>query len=485
MAFTKTPENNTYQTKEVNLFYQMNNRSSALTKDEDYLNVFLEFVKDKTNGDQDAYVVKRPGSETFIAGGVGSTLRGMHYNEDFRKLYFAIGTNLYVYDFDTATTSTNAGFFSGAVGRVGFCDYLYDTGNVVVCVTDGTTLKSINSAGVIVTCADADLPVHIPVLVFLDGYLFIAKNGTSDIYNSDLNDPMAWTPGNFISAEINSDTVKHIAKLNNYMVAFGSTTIEYFWDAGNASGSPLQRNDTPVKFNGYLGGVAQNGQNIFFVGNNVQGQPSVFMLEDLKIEEIADQNIIRYLGDQTDQYTNNNGAVFAVQGHRFYTVTYGNNTLVCDLGTKQWARWAFGATGAMAINHAVTCKDADNVTTVFSLTNGNTVYKFNSSLYQDAGTNFTCQGVTDNQYFDTMNQKQMHRLTLWADKPSASAVVSVSWSDDDYQTWTTARDIDLYQELPSMTRLGRFRRRAFKWSFTANQPFRLKKMEVDINKGQH
>lgn len=485
MAFTKSPENNTYQTKDVNLFFQPNNRLGDFTKDEDYINVFLEFVKNKETQDQDAYIIKRPGTETFIAGGVGSTLRGMHYNEDFRKLFYAIGTNLYVYSFDTGTTTTNAGFFSGSVGSVGFADYLYDTGNTVVCVTDGTTLKSINNAGVIVTCADADLPVHRPVLVFLDGYLFVAKNGTADIYNSDLNDPMSWTPGNFISAEINADTVKHIAKLNNYLVAFGSTTIEYFWDAGNASGSPLQRNDTPVKFNGYLGCAAQIGQNIIFVGNDIQGEPSVFMLEDFKIEEIGTQVIKRYLTSLTELYTNNAGCVFGLAGHLFYTMTFGNRSYFYDLTTKQWARWAYANTSSMAINFAITTKDSDSVTTVFSMTNGNTLYKFNYSLYQDGGTDFTCQGVTDNQYFDSYNQKVMHRLVVWADKPTASANLALSWSDDDYQNYSAARNVDLYQELPSLTRLGRFRRRAFKWSFTANQPFRLKKLEVDINKGQH
>jgi len=104
-------------------------------------------------------------------------------------------------------------------------------------------------------------------------------------------------------------------------------------------------------------------------------------------------------------------------------------------------------------------------------------------VYQDNGTNFTCLITSENNDFGTMNRKRMHRLSVIGDRPSSAANLSVSWSDDDYQSFNTARTIDLNQDLPSCYQLGSFRQRIFKLSFTANSPMRLQELEVDINKG--
>jgi len=78
----------------------------------------------------------------------------------------------------------------------------------------------------------------------------------------------------------------------------------------------------------------------------------------------------------------------------------------------------------------------------------------------------------------------MSKLVLNADKPTATSEVLVQWSDDDYQTWNTGTSVDLYQEHPSLSRLGGFRRRAFKLTHTANQPMRINSLEADINMGR-
>jgi hypothetical protein len=91
--------------------------------------------------------------------------------------------------------------------------------------------------------------------------------------------------------------------------------------------------------------------------------------------------------------------------------------------------------------------------------------------------------ITDQIDFDSYNQKSMGNLTIWADKPSSTASVTVYWSDDDYQNYNSGVSVDLYQERPNLNRLGRFRRRAFKLTYAANQPLRLKGLEVDVNMG--
>ena len=80
-----------------------------------------------------------------------------------------------------------------------------------------------------------------------------------------------------------------------------------------------------------------------------------------------------------------------------------------------------------------------------------------------------------------MNRKFWYRLTIWADRPTASSNMSVSWSDDDYQTFNTPITVDLNQDISCIYRLGQARQRAFKFTYTDNYPMRLKQVEVDIN----
>lgn len=485
MAFDRTPAQSTYQTKQVNLFYEQNNRGSVATQDEDYVNVFIELVKNKETGDQDHFIVKRPGAVQYISSLGAFTIRGMHYNEDFSKLYYAVDNDIRVWDVANNVHSASlSNVFGTTSGDVGFCDYLYDSGGVAVIATDGTTLIQIDSANTVTTCVDADLPAHLPVPVFLDGYLFILKSGTADLYNSDLNDPMSWTPGNFITAEIGPDIARTLAKMNNYLLVFGSNTIEYFWDAGNATGSPLQRNDTPVKFNGYLGGLAQHGNKLYFVGNTYAGEASVFVVEDFKIDELGNPAVKRYLTSQTTLFSTYKGSILSMGGHTFYAMKAGNSlTYVLDLDTKLWARWVYQQGTLFDVTHAVSTKNSFKHQCFFALNGISTIYEMSPTIYLDNDTLFTCSGVTDNQYFDSYRNKFMSRLIVWADKPTSSAFLNISWTDNDYQSFNTPISVELAQERPSLNRLGSFRRRAFKWTYTANLPMRLKGFEVELNLG--
>jgi hypothetical protein len=485
MPFSKNPALSTYQTKMVELFKQPNNRGSTAAKDEDLVNCFYEITQNRKLKDEDIFIVKRAGVVDYIPAVAGDSVRGAHYNEDFRKLYYCVSDTMYIWSLSTGSiSSTLTTFFGTTTGKVGFCDYLYDDGTQVIIATDGTTLKQITSGDVPTANVDGDMPTHIPQPVFLDGYLFVVKTNSSDIYNSNLNNPLAWTPGDFISAEINPDISRAIGKLNNYIVVFSSTTIEYFWDAANETASPLQRNDTPVKYNGYLGGLTKHGAKLYFVGNDVDGYPDVYALEDFKIEPLGTESLRRYLSSLDITFANIKGSVVAIQGHMFYVLNAGTSTYVMDLENKVWTRWAYQDETNFPIDFAFNTKRLTSYKPIIIRTDSTSVEEFDEDLYEDNGEDMVVTGVTDNEYFDTYNQKVMHRLVVWGDKPTSSASLQLQWSDDDYQTWSTAVNIDLYQERPSITRMGRFRRRAFKWTFTENHPLRLKGFEVDINKGQ-
>jgi hypothetical protein len=233
---------------------EMNSRDQTTNKDVENLNCFFDLIRNKQIEDQEYNVVKRAGTSTFGDALQSTAHRGLYYWEEEDLIYVAVDNDIQVFAASNGSLNeTLSNVFTTSSGDVGFTEFLYEDNTVKIVATDGTRLVTIDAAGTVVTGADADMPAHLPQPIFLDGYLFIVKADTADIYNSDLNSPLVFTAGNFLVGEMFPDKIFRICKLNNYLVAFGSSSIEYFWDAAVATGSPLQRNDTPVKLVGFLG----------------------------------------------------------------------------------------------------------------------------------------------------------------------------------------------------------------------------------------
>ena len=477
MAFTKAPSQSTYQSRDLKLIWSWSNRSGSFDKDPLLENGFFELIRDKSSKDDDYYVVKRDGCFAYPWESPSSSLRGFFYWEDQDKLYIAYDDKIAIITASNGIEETTLTPFTSTTGEVSFTEFYYEDGSSKVIVGDGTTLISLDSANVQVTCTDPDLPPFIPNLLFLDGYLFLIKQGTADIYNSDLNDPLAWTPGDFISAEMLPDTVIRISRLNNYVVVFGSSSVEYFFDAGNASGSPLQRNDTPVKQIGYLGGFATFGNKVLFVGQYAKTTPEVFILEDFKVDEINVPSLRRAI-QPTNEFT---AAIVTNGGHDFYVLTTNGETLVLDLETKLWTKWKFKDTSTFDIRNAISIYLASGYVSLFSVHGGTKIYFFDPERYNDDETIFTFSGTTQKVMFETAKRKFMSRVSIAADK--VAGILNFSWTDDDFQTFSTPRAISLDKDRPVLHRLGSFFSRAFKFSFTENQPCRLMNIEVDFNIG--
>lgn len=489
MAFSRTPTEDTASAQRVSLTREINARDGGLSgKDEDLLNVFMEPINNRAAKDDRSFIVKRAGGQLIIPSVVSGTVRGTFFWENLNKYVYAVGSDIYVYDVAAGTSATILNVFpTTTTGHIDITEYLYEDNTDVLIVTDGTTLSQISTTNVVTPCVDADMPVHLPYLVVLDGYVFIIKKDTADIYNSDLNNPLAWDPAGFISAEMEADFLIRLAKVNNYIIAMGKNSIEYFWDAANtAPGSPLQRNDTPIKLNTFLAGFAQYGNVIYYIGVNESGQPDVYELKDFNIKELASPTVSRYLNAADTNVDTWTAGILSCKGHTFYIINAGSHrTYVMDLDTKLWARWAWKQQNTFPILESIGIVNTGNAYNYFCLDDGTTnIYRMNDAIYQDAGVSFTCIITTEASDFGTLNRKTMRRLAVIGDRPSTDAFLNISWSDDDYQTFNTPRAINLNQDLCSTYNLGWFRQRCFKLTFTANQNLRLQEMEAEINKGR-
>lgn len=493
MAFSRTPTQDTYSAQRVSLFREIALRDGGASgKDENYVNVFFEGVAQSKMGDQRRFLMKRSGTSLAIPSVAASNVRGMHFWSDLNKLVYCVGRNVYVYNFNTSSSTTLSNVFATSTGPVGFTEFLYDNGTTKMVGSDGSAVSgiiTIDSTNTVVTSSDVNLPQHDPNIVYLDGYLFLVQVNSGFILNSDLNNPLSYidpTTGQAIVPELEPDQVVRLAKVNNYLVAFGTNSIEYFWDAANASpDSPMQRNDSPVKINTYLAGFAQYGNTIYYVGVDYNGQPDVFMLKDFKIEAVGNASISRYLSTVFDDVSTWYGAVVSFQGHVFYVVNAGNNmTWAIDLRTGFVFKLAFQQNATFNLLLSTNMFNTANTRTFFVLNNGTSnIYRFDENVFQDVGTDFTCVVITENNDFGTLNRKTMGRFALYADRPSSNTNMLVQWSDDDYQTYNTGVSLNLNQDIPAVRQLGTFRQRAFKLTYTGNYPLRLQDIEVNINKG--
>jgi hypothetical protein len=543
MAFKKAPEQDTYSTVEFPIFGGNNQRGFPGTlgtddtaKDFRIVNLILERETNTITKEQNYSFITRPGTKTAltapISGGVTSTIHAMYWwgsaSTNGRLIIVSADStsspaDLDIHSYDPPASATDStwqlnttydkAFPSGIVvdataglvkTKISFAEFQYDSGAVDLVISDeiGGKLVKITQAGALTTCADADYPAGLIDIKHIDGYLVGIKPGTADIYNSDLNNPFSWTAGNFISAEQYGDTAKALGTHHNYIVIFGTQSIEFLYDAGIATGSPFQRNVSYSKQIGYVGGLAQHGDQLFFLGQARDGSVDLYVMENTDVKAVggglAQQVLMQFFYGADDAFSLDPYVMTCTivncpkTGHNFYSLSYvpptGAKSFVFDLKTFVWSEWKYSNNPSWGIRYSAsfqTVYPLRHFSLVLARETNTSILTFDPSLFQDVGATLTWNLQTDLQDFGTINQKSMHRLSFYTDKPTTSRTVSIQWTDDDYQNYNTAVTVDLNQELPAIRRLGRFRRRALKLTGTFNDDFRLFKIECDINKGGH
>lgn len=482
MAYTNTPQTSTYKTQRLTFVGSPQQRDGVSLKDQRFINLFPELIKSPITDGKKYYLKKRPALQydSLVIAGEG---RGIYvYNS---KKYVVIGASLYIDGVISVTLGTST-------GPVGFAQYNGDEDWLLL--VDGVKGWAIKkSDGSVNQITDPDFPTpHIPFVVGMDGYVAVVKQDTSDIYNSVLNDPLNWTNGDFVSAEMFPDTIKALVKNNNYIYAVGTESIEYFYDAANATGSPFSRNDSAVLQFGtnapYT--VVQTDNEVILVGDSGNGGRAVWTVDGFKSVDVSIEPIKQALDNEAGDLSNAIGYCIRISGHKFYVLTLvkSGRVLVYDFDEKMWHEWQFGDVSAPF--YAPFAADSTLGFPYILHKTAGTVMKFLENVYVDSPTGagdvgINCVATTVKLDFDTINRKQMYRLAVVGDSPNntTDCPLGVEWSDDDYNTWTTSRTLTMNGVMSAITRLGYFRRRAFR--FTFNQPYllRLEALEVDINVG--
>jgi hypothetical protein len=437
--------------------------------------MYPELIKSPITEGKKYYLKKRPGTSTFETLPVGPSQGLFFWNGN----YFAgVGGTLY------ADTTPILNF--GTTNIIGFAEFRSDTEDLLF-VCDGIHGWTITTALVATMITDANFPSpHIPMPVFLDGYIFLTSEGSQTIHNSTLQDPTTWPSDGFIDAEMFPDNIVAITKSQNYIAAIGSQSVEFLYDNANATGSPLQRN-APAVFQGGCpapGTVNQTEMETIFVGDTDNGGRTVWVITGFQPKEIANAPVREALDLEGSAINLAWGYTVQISGHKFYVMnlSQSSRTFVYDFEEDMWHEWSFGTLQSAFPYRFVTGNVGTTGNPVLLGFAGGDVVVLDPNAFTDTGTVINCEVTTSKIDFDTIDRKRFYRLSLITDSPDAdtSVPMTVNWSDDDYNTFVGNKTLEINGSYPTITQLGYGRRRAFQFIFQQPFPLRMEAFEVDI-----
>jgi hypothetical protein len=457
----------------VPLFGAQTSRDENLDKDQRFVNCFPEKLDE-----ENVYVVKRPGLDDTTSTSDTAEARGVFsWSGD---LYSVHGNSLYK---NGSEVGTNV--FSTSSGRVDFAVTADST--EVLAIRDSGDIYTTNGSAV-TTLSDGDIPASMEKgLVLLNRYLFALDNDRN-ITNSNLGDSTAWTAGDSIQANLIQDTGRAIARHINYIVYFGSESTLFYSDVGNPAGSPLKLLGGTGLLIGCANGdtVVNVERTVIWVAQAHGGGRFIAALEGLQPISLSTKPIEEVLDKEGSNISNAYAFTVRIMGHSFYVLTLpttAQKTLVYDITEGVWSEWTSDVsdtetyfTGVASTLHsgAIRIQDEDN----------GKIYTMNPSTFRDntgSAETIKVEGTTNNWDGGTRAEKFIWRLTVIGDQDGTDATnLSVSDTDDDYATFSTARTIDLNDKDPSLTRWGSTKRRAWKYTFQNNRPMRISSFELEV-----
>jgi hypothetical protein len=437
-----------------------------------------------TTGDQDArlingyvekdalgelWVYKRPGYFPLAQAAAG-TGRGIY--DYIGNIFHIAGAKLYNNGIEKGTLTSGGDPFS-------FTETKYASPFFIKNNTNAYAYDGLNTVTAVV---DADYPANTAYgAAYLDGTTYVMTTDGS-ILGSAIDDPTSWDPLNVIQAQNEAGTGVAIAKLLSLVVALKSHSIQFFYNAGNSTGSPLGRYDGPNIKVGCRNALTVQCEEdkLFWVSQSRAGGPGVMMLDKLSPTKISTNAIDRLLTN-TNSFSIRSW-LMRYQGHLLYGLKCNspNATLVYDYNEKLWYTWTGTDDLAWPI---VGCANIGSFVVGQHATDGAT-YTIADTNYTDDGAEFSWDLYTPNYDGGVRVRKTLHQMDFIGDRQPGS-ILQVRHNDFDYAAdkWSAYRSVDLSQPRPFIRDEGTFYRRVYHFHQRRNAPLRLQAIELDIEPG--
>lgn len=451
-------------------------------KDRRFINCLPVTVRNEILRTLEVFTVKRPGfvlHTTPAAGNIGTAIHVWVAQGAGDRVMSAFGgTNSTLYD-----GTTSKGAITGKATAI--TETLISAVPTLAITSTDNTAWYYQDGGAVTKIVDGDFPGNAGktlagFFAHLDGIAFVMDTA-GVIYASDLNSITAYTADRIVTADSIPDQGVGLIRHRNTIMAFCKGHFEIFRNAGNAAGSPLSRVNELTQLIGcvHADAITRIGDTVYWAGASRQGNISLYAYNGSEVKVVSKPEIDAQF--VLAGPSNINLTAMGFYGRHFVVALCSNSTFVYCVEENNWHEWstsvplwlkADGVTaGTTMVNYTVTNKNTDGKVYVFSPANQD---------YRDNSVAYTAILHTEKYDLGTSRSKSFRRVDILADQETSASDLTITWTDDDYMNYSTARTVDLSASRPNLTRCGFARRRSFAFAHSANTPMRLQGMDVEF-----
>lgn len=348
--------------------------------------------------------------------------------------------------------------------------------------------------------------------IHLDTYAFVLSQ-SGKLYNSNVGDILTWTSTDFLISGDAEDHKMYLAKHHDHIVVVGTQNITFYYDAGNPSGSPLAiRKDLTIPIGvlssieafRYTVSIDHDDEYVCFIGatgessleiGRKDGGIGVYIIKNFRLQKVSTPSVDLVLTKGGPLAVGPSVNIIQIQGRKFLVVSTDvasgslseNGDLVYDIEKNYWYLWSYGSLDNMGLSLAsgpfmIGKNSGDAVMRSYINHSKDEEYDHDTSTTTTSIFPYTIQipqvtlGSTKNKF--------CRETSLLGDYTDGQEDVEISWTDDNYQTFSTARTYDL-QNHHKLSRCGMFRKRAWKihqdsTTTGSRYPVRLSHIEIDV-----
>ena len=327
-------------------------------------------------------------------------------------------------------------------------------------------------------------------------FYLLGQSTTSDstvLWGSAPGDPTTWPLLNYLVLDGSLGQGMCVITHLSYVLALCRSGCAFFYDAGISPGLPLAPVQNAVCSVGCAEGfsVAHYNDVTYFLAGNQDTTYCVGMFTGLGYSRISTPAIDKILNSAILD-----GAALATPAVYGYVLNFKGCdcyvlqllpqevTLVYNINTQIWTYFSTvvaGVEGPFASRFAIHTKYEVNGTPelLYGLDPATgAIYSFSPTVYQDMGQPINCFIRTPPIDQGTYAVKFCAGAYLHSD--TISTTVSVTYSNDDYQTFAVSRNIDMSTQKKQLIRVGSYRHRSWDLLHTDNTPFRVAALELDL-----
>lgn len=344
-------------------------------------------------------------------------------------------------------------------------------------------------------------PVGFPA--HMDGHMFIMMQD-GKIRSTDLNTVSSIQAANFATAGSYPDRGVTLARMGQYIMAFGEKSIEPFYNAGNAAGSVLSRvqggtihmgasrrhNLSNLGLPLYQSVMTAHGT-IYWIATNSEGATiGIYRFNGMQPEKISTPAIDKLLSSLQIA-----GFVGTKMLHGMRHISLrgpDTNPLIYNycVDTNYWWTERLASGSMRACLGVGIASNPTNAVTYFTGTMNARANVMGDSLlantYSDGTSTYTMTVQTDNIDGGTDRKKYYPKLRMTYDRQATTSPITISSSDNDFASYTTLGSIDTVSSNRQswITRLGSSRRRSWKFEHSADTPCHIYAVEIEYEEGQ-